>query len=330
VILFGIQLMPRQASSIALQVDLVYGYLTAISVFFTVLIAVAAIYLSVRHRRRSEQEVPPEVHGNIFLEIIWIAVPTVIALSIFVTGAVLFFHMSTPPPGTIEIYGVGKQWMWKFQHPEGQREINDLHVPVGQPVRVTLTSEDVLHSFYVPDFRVKMDVVPGRYTSTWFEATKAGVYNLFCAEYCGTSHSGMIGKVYAMLPQDYEKWLQKTSGDGVSMASRGQKLFEEKRCNSCHGQVSSALGPPLKGIYGSDVALVDGRTIKVDDKYLRESILFPRKKVVAGYEPVMPTYHGQISEEDLLQIISYVKSLTKESNNESDTTTKAADETSIL
>jgi cytochrome c oxidase subunit 2 len=315
-IFLGLDLFPPQASTVALPIDLIYIYITAVSVFFTVLIFALVIFFSVKYRRRSDAERPKPIEGNHLLEIIWVAVPLVIVLTMFVAGAVVFFYIFHPPKEGIQMYGVGKQWMWKFQHPEGRREINDLHVPLGIPVKMTLTSEDVIHDFFVPAFRIKMDVVPGRYVQTWFKATKLGEFHLFCAEYCGTKHSQMIGKVIVMKPEDYAKWLAgqdpASPMPAVSMAERGAKLFQDLRCVTCHGGTLSALGPKLEGVYGSTVELEGGKTVTADDTYLRESIMFPTKRVVKGFQPLMPTYQGQIAEEDVLAIISYIKTLTPE------------------
>ena len=313
-IFFGFRVLPEQASTVAVQVDRLYGFLVAVGVFFTVLIAVLIIYFSVRYHRRFAKEKPKPIEGHAVLESIWIGVPLVIVMVIFVWGTVLFFHMFRPPPGGLEVFGVGKQWMWKFQHPEGRREINELHVPTGRPVKVTLTSEDVIHSFFVPAFRIKMDAIPGRYTQTWFEATKPGEYHLFCAEYCGTKHSRMIGKVIVMEPKDYEQWLAGgTVTAGVSMAARGQKLFEKFGCVSCHQDTAGSLGPALKGVFGKEETMADGEIVLVDEAYLRESITVPNKRLLKGYMAVMPTYEGLLSEEQLLQIIAYIKSLKGES-----------------
>lgn len=313
ILLGNIQMLPAQASTAALPVDLVYLFIVAVSVFFTILIFTLVIVFAVKYRRRSDSERPKPIEGNHLLEAVWIGLPLVIVMAMFAAGAIIYFYIFHPPQDGIQMYGVGKQWMWKFQHPEGRREINELHVPLGQPVKLTLTSEDVIHSFYVPAFRVKMDVVPGRYSQTWFESTKVGEYHLFCAEYCGTKHSQMIGKVIVMKPEDYAKWL---SGQGPSspapagsMAERGAKLFQDMRCVTCHSGNMAALGPKLDGVYGSTVQLEGGQTAVADEAYLRESIMFPTKRVVKGYQPLMPTYQGQIAEEDVLAIISYIKTL---------------------
>ncbi|MBP9733622.1 MAG: cytochrome c oxidase subunit II [Candidatus Omnitrophica bacterium] len=314
-ILFGIKLLPTQASTAALPVDLVYLFIVAVTIFFTALIYFLVMFFAVKYRRRSDSERPKPIEGNHLLEIIWIGVPTLIVLVMFAAGAIVYFYIFHPPKDGIQMYGVGKQWMWKFQHPDGRREINDLHVPTGTPVKLTLTSEDVIHSFYVPAFRVKMDVVPGRYNQTWFEATVPGEYHLFCAEYCGTEHSRMIGKVIVMKPDDYAQWLSgqdpAAGAPTESMAARGAKIFQDMRCATCHAPGTTAgLGPKLEKIYGKTIELEGGQTVKVDDGYLRESILLPTKRIVKGYQPLMPTYQGQISEEDVLAVVAYIKSLT--------------------
>jgi cytochrome c oxidase subunit 2 len=211
----------------------------------------------------------------------------------------------------MNVYVVGKQWMWKTQHLEGQREINELHVPLGRPVRLTMTSEDVIHSFFMPAFRVKFDVLPGRYTTAWFNPTKPGKYHLFCAEYCGTLHSGMIGWIYVMEPAEYERWLAGGAG-GESLASSGQKLFEYLACANCHRSDKPGRCPNLIGLFGTKVQLTTGQTVTADEAYIRESILNPSAKIVAGYQNIMPTFQGQVTEEDLLQLIEYVKSLAKQ------------------
>ncbi len=300
-------LFPEQASTIAAKTDALYFFMIAVSVFFSLLIFGLVTYFAVRYRRRSELEVPRPLIGSLKLELTWTIIPTIIAMGMFVWGVMLFFQISRPPSDTLDMLVVAKQWMWKIQHPSGQREINSLHVPVGQPVRLTMTSEDVIHSFFVPAFRIKMDVLPGRYTVAWFEATKPGRYHLFCTEYCGTKHSEMIGWVTVMDPVQYERWLSGASGEPLSVS--GRKLFEQLRCNTCHNETSGARGPNLAGLWGRDVRLQDGRTVTADQAYIRESILNPGAKIVAGYSQLMPTFQGQISETGLLQIMAYLESL---------------------
>jgi cytochrome c oxidase subunit 2 len=223
---------------------------------------------------------------------------------------VLFFQEQHPPKSSIDVYGVGKQWMWKFQHPGGQREINNLHVPVGRPVRMTLVSQDVIHAFFVPAFRgAQIDVLPSRYTSAWFEATKPGTYHLFCNEYCGTKHSGMIGEVTAMSPDDYEQWLR-SSGAFGSLATDGQRVFASMGCVTCHTGADNARAPNLYNLFGRMERMSDNRTVLADESYIRESVLNPSAKVVYGYQNIMPTFQGQLNEDEMIQIIEYIKSLT--------------------
>jgi cytochrome c oxidase subunit II len=303
-----LSLFPEQASNFAPGVDHLLYYLLAVSAFFTVAIFSAIFYFAVRYRRRSERELPREVHAGLALEIVWSVIPFGLTMVMFTWGASIFFNESRPPADAMQIYVVGKQWMWKLQHREGQHEINELHVPVGRPVRLTLTSEDAIHSFYVPAFRVKEDAVPGRYSTIWFTATKPGRYHLFCAEYCGTNHSRMIGWVYAMEPQDFEDWLSGGRSSG-SMAENGEKLFQQLACGNCHKTDGSGRCPVLVGLYGKTVPLVGGQTVKADEAYIRESILRPEAKIVAGYQPVMPTFQGLVTEEGVTQLVEYIKSL---------------------
>ena len=306
-------LFPEAASTFARDVDALYFFLVAVSAFFAVLIAVLVIVFAVKFRRRSPDEVGAPITGSLALELLWTIVPLILTLVMFVWGAWVFLDMARPPRGSMEIFVVGKQWMWKAQHPDGQREINELHVPVGRNVRLTIGSEDVIHSYYIPAFRQKIDAVPGKLTTMWFNASKPGEYHLFCAEYCGTKHSGMIGKIVAMAPDDFEQWLAGGAG-AASPAAGGEKLFAELACNTCHKPDSSGRGPVLNGVAGKPVLLADGSTVVADDNYLRESIMNPGAKIVAGYQPLMPTFQGLVSEEGLLQLISYIKSLPPAAN----------------
>ncbi len=306
----GVPLFPEQASSMAKDVDYLYFYLTAVTLFFSILIFSLVFFFAVRYRRRSETERPKPIHGVLSLEVFWSVIPLGLTMVMFFWGASLYIQMRRPPANATQLFVVGKQWMWKIQHPEGQREINELHVPVGRAVKLMMTSEDVIHSFYVPAFRVKMDVLPGRYTELWFTPIKVGEYHLFCAEYCGTKHSGMRGKVVVMEPADYETWLSGAPA-GESLEQAGGRLFTQFNCQTCHEQGPTSRGPSLHEILGRTVRLKSGETITVDEAYLRESILQPNAKLVAGYEAVMPTYQGQLSEEQVLQLIAYIKSLTR-------------------
>jgi cytochrome c oxidase subunit 2 len=303
-------LFPDSASALSGNVDALYVIWAAVSVFFTILIAGLIIFFMARYRRRHPEQVGEEERAALWLEILWSAVPLVIMLAMFAWGTRVFFQLYRPPADAVEYTAIGKQWMWKVQHPDGTREINAMHVPVGQSIKVKLASEDVIHSFYIPAFRIKQDAVPGRYTSLWFQATKPGTYHLFCAEYCGTEHSRMIGSVIVMEPRDYETWLAGGTA-GKSMVASGADLFTSLACVTCHRAQPGITqrGPKLEGVYGGPVKLADGRTVTADDNYIRESILNPLAKVVAGYDPVMPTFQGQVTEEQLTQLIAYVRSL---------------------
>ncbi len=292
------------------RVDGLFFFLIALSIFFTVLIATVVIVFSIRYRRRSDSERPPAVYGSLPLEITWSVIPLGIVTVIFFWSADVYYGLARPPRDAMQINVVGKRWMWKLQHMTGQREINELHIPVNVPVKLTLTSEDVIHSFFVPAFRTKQDAVPGRYTTTWFQATKPGRYHLFCAEYCGTKHSAMIGSIVVMEPQDFQAWLG--GGVAVSPAAAGQKLFQDLACVTCHKAESEGRGPTLNGLFGKKVTLASGETLTADETYIRESILNPSAKVVAGYQPIMPTFQNLVSEEQLMQLIAYIQTLKAE------------------
>jgi len=289
------------------RVDALYFFLLGVSGFFSLLIAGLIVYYAVRFRRRAPDAIGARIAGGMVLEIGWTVIPLLITLVIFFWGASVFFAMARPPDDTLNVYVVGKQWMWKFQHLNGQREINELHVPLGRAVKLIMTSEDVIHDVFVPGFRVKADVIPGRFTQLWFQPTKPGRYHLFCAEYCGTKHSGMIGSVVVMEPAAFQEWL--AGGPSLSPAAEGEKLFQSLACITCHRADSGARGPSLEGLFGRPVALSDGGTAVATPEYIRESILTPSAKVVAGYQPVMPTFQGQVTEEQILHIIEYLKTL---------------------
>ena len=302
---------PQQASAQAGQVDAIYFFMVAVTAFFSILIATLVVFFAIRYRRRHKDEVGYAIHGSLALELLWTIIPFFIVMVMFAWGAKVFFDLFRPPAGAMEIYVVGKQWMWKVQHMDGQREINELHVPVGRPVKLIMGSEDVLHSYFIPAFRVKADVIPGRYNVLWFTATKAGTYHLFCAEYCGTKHSGMIGSVVAMEPQDFQAWLGGGRASDSPVAA-GEKLFSDLACDTCHRTDTQGRGPMLTNVFGSQVELQDGRTVLADEAYIRESIVNPQAKIVAGFQPLMPTFQGLVTEEQLLQLISYVKSLSQQ------------------
>ncbi len=325
-------LFPDQASTFAPQVDQLYFFLVALSLIFAGVLPFVILYLIVRYHRSQKVDRSNPVDSNLKLELTWTIIPLVLVMLVFFWGAFLYVQMRTPPARTLDVYVIGKQWMWHVQHPNGKRENNELHVPVGQPVKLIMTSQDVIHSFYIPAFRVKQDVLPGRYTVMWFQATKPGEYHLFCAEYCGTEHSLMIGRVVALPLADYERWLA-TPGPvilpdgsidtgrptvvanlGDPMAAAGARLFTNLGCAGCHAMAGGGVGPSLNGLYGATQKLNDGSTVTADENYLRESILNPTAKIVAGYAPVMPSYQGQISEDQLNQLIAYIKSLADTGN----------------
>jgi cytochrome c oxidase subunit 2 len=304
-------LFPDQASTIASGVDAVYFLLTGLSLLFAVIVLFFILFFAIKYRRGSTADRSGVVLESRTLEFVWSFVPLVLALAVFVIQAVAYFNLYRPPIDALEIYVVGRQWMWKAQHPEGQDEINELHVPVNRPVRLIMTSQDVIHSFYIPAFRVKQDVLPGRYTSIWFEATRPGIYHLFCTEFCGTDHAEMGGSVIVLPEAEYQQWLTGDSGN-VPLAEAGQALFLQLGCVTCHQADEQGRGPALVGVFGQEVELEGGQTVTVDEEYLRESIVNPRAKIVAGYPSIMPTYQGQISDEGLQQIVAYLKSLEAE------------------
>ena len=307
--------LPEQASTLAGQVDMLFYFMVAVSIFFALLIFFLIYVFAVRYRRRSEDDVPREIPGLLKLELAWSLIPFGLTMIVFVWGAGLYFKTYSPPDNALDIDVVGKQWMWHIQHPTGQREINELHIPAGEPIKLTMATEDVIHSFYVPAFRVKKDVVPGRYTTMWFEAIKPGEYHLFCAEYCGTKHSQMIGRVVVMEPVAYQNWLSGTEA-GESMVTAGEKKFQQLACNTCHTDKPGARGPSLTGVFGEAVRLQTGEQLIADQNYLRESILNPKAKIVAGYQAIMPTFQGQISEAVLLEIIAYIQSLNRQGSTQ--------------
>ena len=304
------QLHPDSASSFSGDVDGLYFFLVGLTAFFTLLIAALVVVFAIKYRRRTEDEIPQPFEGSLHLEIVWTLIPLGIVLFIFTWSAKVYMTLSRPPDNAVTMYVTGKQWMWKIQHPTGVREINELHLPLGQPVKLIMTSEDVIHSFYIPAFRQKMDVLPGRYTTVWFEPTKVGQFHLFCAEYCGTKHSGMRGTVYVMDPAEYASWLTGGRGEGT-LAQQGEKLFQDLACSNCHTVEAAAQGrcPNLSGAFGTTVQLANGATVAFNEEYIRESILNPHAKIHAGYQPIMPTFQGLVTEEGILQLMEFIKSI---------------------
>jgi cytochrome c oxidase subunit II len=299
-------LWPQQASTMAGRVDALYIFLLIVCGMMTLLIFVCLLYFAARFRHRPGVRAE-QIEGSTPLEITWSTIPFVVFMVIFAWGAVVYFQERTPPSDATEVYVVAKQWMWKLEHAEGQREINELHVPVGRDVKLIMTSQDVIHSFFVPAFRMKQDVLPGRYTVEWFRATKPGVYHLFCAEYCGTQHSGMVGDIVVQEPAQYETWMN--GGSSGPLSATGEKIFAELGCATCHRSDTQGRGPNLKGVFGKPVQLADGRTVTADENYLRECILDPGAKRVKGFQPIMPTFQGLVSEEQVNALVAYIKSI---------------------
>jgi cytochrome c oxidase subunit 2 len=302
-------LYPEQASNFAPSVDALMLYITAVCLFFAVAITAAIVFFFFRYRRRKPGDVGVPIHGDSRLEALWLVVPTILALTMFAGGAIVYVDFRRAPLDTLDIYVIGKQWMWKSQQPNGLKEINELHVPVGRNVKLIMASEDVIHNFSVPDFRVKMDVMPGHYNTMWFRPTKVGRYHFFCSQYCGTNHAIMGGWVTVMDPTDYAAWLSGSSDANANPVVAGEKLFGEKACNTCHLPDGKGRAPSLNGVYGAKVLLADGSTVTADDGYIRQSIVTPNVKIVAGYQPLMPTFQGQLTEEQILSLTAYVKSL---------------------
>jgi len=299
---------PEQASNFAGNVDTLFSFILMTTLFFAVLVTVLIIFAAFKFRRRSEKEVGDDVHGNNVLEVGWTLIPTIIAIGIFAWGAAIYVNYRIAPKDTLDIFVVGKQWMWKLQQPNGRKEINELHIPLNRNVKLIMGSEDVIHDFYVPAFRVKMDVVPGRYNTMWFRPIKTGKYHFFCSQYCGTNHAVMGGWVTVMDPAEYAAWLSGESGD-VNPAAAGERLFTQFACNTCHIANGTGRAPSLNGLFGANVLLADGSTVVADEAYIRESILQPKAKIVAGYQPVMPTFQGLVTEEQIGNLTAYIKSL---------------------
>jgi len=308
---FNFPLSPPSASNFAPEYDAIFFVLLALTLFFSVAVGGAVIFFAIRYKKGTKADRSRPLYENLFLELTWTIVPLVLGLIMFYFGTSLYVKMRTPPRNATEIFVIGKQWMWHVEHGNGVRENNTLHVPVGEPVKLSMISQDVLHAFYIPAFRVQEGVVPGRYTQLWFTATKAGEYHLFCNMYCGTQHSEMGGKVVAMEPREFAEWLA-NNGQSVapmSMAQAGAKIYNKEGCNNCHGAEDSLHAPTLYGIYGKRRQFSDGTSLIADEEYLRSSILRPYDHLTAGYGQTMPVYEGQLSEEDVLDLTAYIKVL---------------------
>lgn len=311
--MWNFPIMPEQASDFAPEYDKLFWMTSALTIFFTLLVGVAIIVIAIRYRKGSKVNRKNPVNSHMALEITWSVIPLLMGLGIFFWAAKLFVDSRQPPKDAMDIFVIGKQWMWHIQHPNGVRENNTLHVPVGKAVRLTMISQDVIHSFFIPQFRIKQDVLPGRYTMQWFRATKIGKYNLFCTEYCGTQHSEMGGYVHVMSQADYQAWLASGGEDPgprkPTMEESGKKLWDRLACGNCHGEQDNERGPSLFGIIGTERKIKDAAPVRVDASYLRESIVDPYRKLTEGYEKTMPSYKGQITEEEILQLIAHMRTL---------------------
>lgn len=301
-------LFPTEASKVAQQTDYLYWGLLCFSATVVLIVFVPMIYFLFKYRRGKKADRRPVKLPEMKIEITWTVIPTILFVGLFAWGANIYWTIERPPRDAMDINVVGKQWMWKIQHPEGNREIDELHVPIDRVVKLTLASQDVIHSFFLPEFRVKQDVVPGRYTYLWFKADRLGTFHLFCSEYCGTYHAAMRGSVIVMTQAAYQHWLMK-GNPGSTLAQDGEKLFREYGCSGCHVNSTTIHAPPLDGVYGRPVPLADGDIVTADEGYIRDSILLPAKQIVAGYTNDMPSFQGRLSEDDLLALIAYIKNI---------------------
>ena len=303
----ALEFWPTAASASAVEADHLILSFTVLTLYHNAPIFIGFTYFSILNRRGVKADRRHDEVRSSAIEMTWMIGPFVLTLFFFAWGAQLFMHHKTLPAGGLQIDAIGRQWMWKFQHPGGQSEIDDLHVPVGQDVIMHMISQDVIHAFYLPALRIQMDVLPDRYTNLWFKADKVGSYHLLCSEYCGTDHSVMGGTITVMEPADYQRWLG-ASGSDMSLASAGEELFQSYGCSGCHQGQSTVRAPSLVGLYGKPVPMEDGRTVVADDSYIRDKILNPNDNLIAGYKQVMPAFKGVIAEDDLLRLVAYIKS----------------------
>ncbi len=304
-------LSPPRASNFAQEYDAIFYALVGLTAFFTLVVGVAVIFFAIRYKKGTRADRSRPMYENLFLELTWTIVPLVIGLVMFYFGTSLYVKMRTPPKNATEVFVIGKQWMWHVQHGNGVRENNTLHVPVGVPIKLTMISQDVLHAFYIPAFRVQEHVVPGRYTQLWFTPTEIGEYHLFCNMYCGTQHSEMGGKVVVMSQKEFASWLSEggQSSAPLSMEQAGAKIYNKVGCNNCHGAEDTLRAPSLYGIYNKRRTFADGTSLIADEEYMRSSILRPYDHITSGYGQTMPIYEGQVTEEDVLNLVAYIKVL---------------------
>jgi cytochrome c oxidase subunit 2 len=308
----GIQFFPETASAHASEMNWLFAGLLITSTMILALVFGLMVVFCIRYRRNSGVERGNRLGKTWRVEVGWTSATFVLFLGLYFWGANLYMKLHQPPSNTTDIYIVAKQWMWKVEHPGGQREINEMHIPVDRPIRLVMTSQDVIHDFAIPAFRIRQDVLPGQYETMWFKPTQVGQYRLFCAEFCGTEHSHMTGTITVMEGGEYQRWLD-SQGPGETLVAQGADLFRQYGCSGCHGAASTVHAPSLNGLFGRPVPLADGSMVTADERYIRDSILLPKSQIAAGYPPIMPSFAGQIGEEDLLKLISYVKSLGNDS-----------------
>jgi len=300
--------LPNASSSLAGEVDSLFWFVFWVSTIIFAMVVLAKLYFVFKYKRKSESEVPQPVHESKLLEATWIVVPTILVLIVFTWGFDVFVKLSSAPPDAYQITVRGKQWVWEYEYAEGVVTAQDLYVPAGRPVKLLMSSVDVLHSFYVPEFRIKHDVLPNRYTTVWFEANEPGEYQIYCTEYCGTAHSGMLGKVIALREDDFQAWIIEQSQD-MPPAELGAQVYNVQ-CSVCHAiDGSRKIGPPLNGLFGTERAFTDGSTATADESYIRDSILNPGSKIVEGYPPAMPNGFGTLSAKQLDGLVAYIKTL---------------------
>ncbi len=304
--------MPPGGSTIAGDVDALFHFILYVGIILFLIVTIASAFFVVKYRRRGKVSRTYGKAYNLPLEIAWTAIPTVLILIVFVWGFRTYMKMSIVPADALEVKVTGQKWFWTFDYAEGASSTNELVVPVATPVKLLMSSQDVIHSFFVPNFRIKMDVLPNRYSVTWFEATREGEYDLFCTEFCGKGHSEMIGKVRVVSDSAFNAWIEAgaTLGEGMTLEEFGSELYVKRACNTCHSLDGTRnVGPTFQGIWGRQEVMKDGTQITVDENYVRESILNPQAKIVTGYEPVMPTYQGLLKPREVDALIAFLKGL---------------------
>ncbi|MGE5648181.1 MAG: cytochrome c oxidase subunit II [Acidobacteriota bacterium] len=303
-------IVPVQGTAYAGQVDSLYLFLIWVTIFFFLLVAGLIAVFVLKYRRRAAGGLTPDISHNTALEVVWTVIPLALVIVIFFWGFRSYMEAQVAPADALEIQVSAKKWVWVFEYPDGTRSLNEMHVPLGKPVKLVMNSEDVIHSFYVPTFRIKQDVVPNRYTTLWFDATEPGMHRLLCAEYCGRGHSDMGGKIFVDDEAKYRDWLENggDAGKNMPLAQFGAMLYQSRGCETCHSlDGSRAEGPSFKGVFGHEVRLADGKSVLADENYIRESILQPQAKVVAGFQPVMPTFQGMLREREINALVEFIK-----------------------